>query len=103
MRSHALFVEALMPDLTILLDCPVDLGLTRSRERNHAAGVQIDEGRFEELDHSFHARVREGYLKLASMEPERFEVVNADAAPDQIRRRIIRTVLQRLSGAGYAL
>lgn len=103
MRSHALFVEALMPDITILLDCPVDLGLTRSRERNHAAGVHIDEGRFEELGHSFHARVREGYLKLASMEPERFEVVNADDTPDEIHSRISRAVLQRLNGVGYAL
>lgn len=103
MRSHELFVEALMPELTILLDCPVTLGLVRSRERNRATGKQIDEGRFEELDQHFHERVRQGYLAQARREPGRFEVVSADGTPEEIQCRIAHAVLQRLNGAGYAL
>ena len=103
MRSHELFVEALMPELTILLDCPVELGLMRSRERNRATGNQIEEGRFEELDQNFHERVRQGYLEQAGREPGRFEIVCADDTPDEIQRLISSAVKQRLSGAGYAL
>jgi dTMP kinase len=101
MRSHELFIESLMPDITILIDCPVEIGLMRSRERNKTAGLQIDEGRFEELDYTFHERVRQGYLELARREPDRFEVVNADGTPDQIQQRIASVVLKRLNGAGY--
>jgi dTMP kinase len=103
MRSHTMFVEALMPELTILLDCPVELGLVRSRERNRATGKEVDEGRFEELDQSFHERVRQGYLDQAAREPERFEIVRAEGTPEEIQCRISQAVLQRLSGAGYAL
>jgi dTMP kinase len=103
MRSHSMFVEALMPELTILLDCPVELGLVRSRERNRATGKEVDEGRFEELDQSFHERVRQGYLDQAAREPERFNIVRAEGTPEEIQCRISQAVLQRLSGAGYAL
>jgi len=103
MRSHSMFIEALMPELTILLDCPVELGLVRSREHNRATGKEIDEGRFEELDQSFHERVRQGYLDQAGREPERFEIVSAEGSPEEIQCRIFQAVLQRLSGAGYAL
>ncbi len=103
MRSHSMFVEALMPEFTILLDCPVELGLVRSREHNRATGKEIDEGRFEELDQSFHERVRQGYLDQAGREPERFEIVSAEGTPEEIQCRISQSVLQRLSGAGYAL
>lgn len=103
MRSHELFIESLMPDITILIDCPVEIGLMRSRERNKTAGRQIDEGRFEELDYTFHERVRQGYLEQSRREPDRFEVVNADGTPDQIQQRIAGAVLKRLSGVGYEL
>jgi dTMP kinase len=103
MHSHSMFVEALMPEFTILLDCPVKLGLVRSRERNRATGKEVDEGRFEELDQSFHERVRQGYLDQADREPERFEIVRAEGTPEEIQCRISHAVLQRLSGAGYAL
>jgi len=103
MRSHTMFVEALMPELTILLDCPVELGLIRSRERNRATGKDVDEGRFEELDKSFHERVHQGYLDQAGREPERFEIISAEGTPEEIQCRISQAVLQRLSGAGYAL
>ncbi len=103
MRSHALFVESLMPDVTILLDCPVELGLERSRARNLATGRDIDEGRFEDRDFDFHTLVRAGYLEQARLEPQRFEVVPADDSPEEIHQRIAHAVMPRLIGAGYAV
>ncbi|MEO8438328.1 MAG: dTMP kinase [Chloroflexota bacterium] len=62
--------EGLAPDLTILLDVPVEEGLRRK-----APG---DVTRFEaEFDLAFHRRVRDGFLALAAAESERFAVVDA--------------------------
>lgn len=58
------------PDQTILLDVPVEQGLARKRGRTPP-------DRFEREDLSFHRRVRSGYLKMASEEPERWLVIDA--------------------------
>ena len=65
----------LRPVRTILLDLDPDEGLTRARRRNDERGVRETEGRFEDEDVAFHARVRAGYLTLAEAEPERYRVV----------------------------
>ena len=69
----ALAVEDLVPDRTVLLDIPVSLGLGRSGWR-----AQAKWDRFEVLDHAFHDRVRQGYLKLAAAEPKRWVVLDAE-------------------------
>jgi dTMP kinase len=61
--------QGLKPDLTILLDIPVEEGLARKRAKK--------QDRFEQEALAFHQRVREGYLKLAADEPERWLVVDA--------------------------
>ncbi len=67
----------LVPDLTILLDLPVEAGLARK-----APG---DVTRFEaEFDLAFHQRVREGFLALAVASPGRFAVVDASRPPDAV-------------------
>lgn len=66
--------DGLVPDLTILLDLPVEIGLARK--------ASAEENRFEVgFDVDFHERVRAGYLALAAAEPDRFVVV--DAARDE--------------------
>jgi dTMP kinase len=67
-----LATDGLSPDLTILLDLPVEAGLARK-----APG---DVTRFEaEFDLAFHERVRAGFLAIAQAEPERVEVIDATA------------------------
>jgi len=68
------------PDLTILLDLPVEVGLARARNRNGADGPD----RFETEQHEFFARVRDTYLGLARREPARFRVVDASAAVEEV-------------------
>jgi dTMP kinase len=58
----------LTPDLTILLDIPVDAGINRKRSKKD---------RFESENEEFHQRVRQGYLKLAAEEPKRWLVIDA--------------------------
>jgi dTMP kinase len=70
--------DGLRPDLTVLLDVPVEIGLARKTEA-------VDQTRFETgFDVEFHRRVRAGFLALAAEEPERFSVVDASAPEDDV-------------------
>ena len=80
-------VQGLSPDLTVLLDIPVEVGLARKR------GKKPD--RFEQEDIAFHQRVREGYLKLAAADdPERWLVVDAS----QPKEKIAEIIWQKVKG-----
>jgi dTMP kinase len=71
-------------DFTILLDIPAEQGLGRK----HTKGRD----RFEEEDISFHNRVRNGYLKMAAEEPERWMVIDATMPRAEISRIIVEKV-----------
>jgi dTMP kinase len=64
------------PDLTFLLDCPVELGLARTAQRQYEAG-KAREDRFERETIDFHEKVRAGFLALAREEPKRFCIIDA--------------------------
>ncbi len=64
-----------VPDMTILVDCPVAVGLERALKRNKVLH-QEDQARFEKEKMGFHTAVRNGYLRIAEEEPKRFEVVD---------------------------
>ncbi len=81
--------QGLKPDLTILLDIPVEKGLARKTGRRH--------DRFEQEDIAFHERVRDGYLKLAAEEPRRWLVVDATRSKKEIAGIIWARVSQLLS------
>lgn len=86
--------DSLRPDLTLIFDLPEEVGLTRARSRNSAAPV--DEGRFELEDLRFHRRVREGYLALATAEPQRYSVIDAAGTPDEVFARTWEVLQQRV-------
>jgi dTMP kinase len=82
--------DGLRPDLTIMLDVPVDAGLARK-----APG---DVTRFEaEYDLAFHRRVRAGFLAIAEQEPERVVVVDATGDIDAVGASIADIVDRRLA------
>jgi dTMP kinase len=76
------------PDLTILLDLPVEAGLTRARSR--AAGLRPEkaEDRFEQEGLAFHERIRKGYLALAAGEPDRFRIIDGMADIAAVSRAV---------------
>lgn len=78
--------QGLKPDLTILLDMSVEAGLARKKIKR--------QDRFEQEDIAFHQRVREGYLKLASNEPERWLVIDATQPKEKIAEIIWQRVRQ---------
>jgi dTMP kinase len=80
----------LRPDLTILLDAPVEIGLARAGKRGEA-------DRFEQETVAFFDRVRNGYLHRASVEPERMRVVDASGDISQVREQIVLVLEQAWS------
>lgn len=74
----------LQPDLTLLFDLDVKIGLERAIRRNAELGIAEAEGRFEAEALEFHQRIREGFLKLAADNAWRFRVVDASQTPDQV-------------------
>lgn len=85
------------PDLTILLDCPVERGLERTRERAARTGQDTTEDRFEQKDLDFHRRVRQGYLAIAQGNRSRFLIVDGGGDRDAIQAIIRPAVLDRLT------
>jgi dTMP kinase len=79
----------LQPDLTVLLDVPVEVGLAR---KGH------DDDTFSREDTPFHVRVREGYLYLAASERERWLVVDGTLSPEEAGERVWEAVRERLDG-----
>jgi dTMP kinase len=84
------------PDLTFLLDCPVDLGLSRTHRRESKAGV-AREDRFEREKVEFHEKVRAGFLEIARREPLRFRVIDAAMPIEEIAAAIRRIIDQELA------
>jgi len=84
--------QGLKPSLTILLDIPAEKGLARKRAKR--------QDRFEREALAFHQRVREGYLKLVTDEPERWLVVDGSQSKRKIAEIIWQRVSQLLSSQG---
>jgi dTMP kinase len=70
--------EGLIPDLTILLDVPSAIGLERCGTLDRLESEPLD----------FHERVRRSFLQLATVEPDRYFVVDATGTPDQVAEQI---------------
>lgn len=73
------------PDLTLLLDLPVEVGLER-------AGRRSTPDRFERQALTFFDRVRQGYLSLAAASPGRFRVIDAGQALDTVSRQVTTAI-----------
>ncbi len=80
----------LVPDLTILLDLDVELGLKR-KTQNGAEWNRLDAYTIE-----FHQRVRSGYLEMASQEPARWVVLDAGQEWPKVQQQLRQTILGRL-------
>lgn len=82
----------LSPDLTLLLDVPVGLGMERVGQR----GDKLN--RFELAEQAFFERVRQGYLDQAAKEPQRFCIINAAQSLSEVQADILVALENRLTG-----
>jgi dTMP kinase len=79
---EAAVVGETRPDVTFILDLPVEAGLDR------AAGRGGVEGRFEAKGLQFHAAIRSAFLEIAAGEPDRCETIDASLAPDRVAEAV---------------
>ena len=90
---YRVVLDDFAPDLTLILDVPVAVGLERAGGRDHA------EDRYERMDVSFHERLRAGFLDIASREPGRCAVIDATRPADMVMpARYWSIVSSRLPG-----
>jgi len=82
-------VRSFRPDLTFILDVPVETGLSRAGARG------VHETRFEHFDVAFHARLRDFFHALAAGEPNRCVLIDSTAPPDEVAAEIWQNVSLR--------
>ena len=80
-----------IPDLTILLDVPVQIGLSRARKRN-----KLD--RFEKEDLNFHENVRRSYLDLAKNDSTRIVIFDSSISEEELFKKAVNLIKSRISG-----
>ncbi len=78
------------PDLTLILDMPVEEGLKRARARGGA------EDRYERMGYEFHERLRRGFLEIAQANPHRCLIIPAEGSTGAVQRAILAAVDQQL-------
>jgi dTMP kinase len=81
-QANAFATGGLEPDLTLLIDVQVELGL----------GRQMDRNRMEAESLAFHRKVREGFLQVAAQAPERVKVIDGAGDIETVSRRVISVV-----------
>jgi len=91
-RLNKLATNRLTPNLTFLVDLPLQEGLERIRNREH--------DRFEKEDINFHLRVREGYLRLARRAGKRIYVLDGRRPPEELLNEVKEVTWDRLSEKG---
>jgi len=89
-RLNAIATGDLTPDLTVLIDLPVEDALARANAPN----------RFEAETLAFHTRIREGYLQLACAEPNRFLVLDGLQPLEALQASLKQAVRERFLDAG---
>jgi dTMP kinase len=88
---HRIIAGEFAPDVTLILDLPVDLGLVRAAAR---AGAET---RFERKDRAFHEKLRQGFLDIAAREPKRCVVIDATGDVDAVHQAVLAAVRERLT------
>lgn len=82
-------IGGFLPDLTLILDMPVEVGLAR------AAGRDENKSRYEQLDTGFHERVREGFREAAKAEPERCIIIDAQDSVVAVQGALRKAIADR--------
>ena len=88
-RIDSAVLDDFAPDLTLVLDLDVTLGLQRAMTRG------VAENRFEKFGADFHEKLRQAFLDIARRNPERCRVIDAGGSEDQVAAAILAAVSRR--------
>lgn len=101
-RLNDTATAGLRPDLTLLLDCPVETGFERIRRRSAGTTWGSGPDRMESESRGFHERVRQGYLLLAAASPDRVRVVDSTGDVEEVEGKVfehVRMLIERPEAA----
>ena len=88
-RLYRQVIGSFKPDLTLILDLPVDIGLERAAARG-------GDDRYEKMGQAFHETLRQAFLEIARKDPERCWVVSAERSEEEVAASIEQIVSDRL-------
>jgi dTMP kinase len=88
-KLNTFAVSGHKPDITFLLDLPVEAGFERTGSRDETSDR---EDRIESEARHFHRKVRNGFLRIAEREPERVKIISAIEAPEVVHSRILEYI-----------
>ncbi len=92
--------EGLEPELTFLLDCPVEVSAKRISK---STSGRDDASRYDQAHQSVHERLRSGFRKLAGFYPSRFYILNAEESPEKVFLQAKEEIVRRFSKRFEAL
>ncbi len=84
----------LVPDLSVLLDVDVEVGLARGVKRRDKGG---EWNRLDAYTLVFHQRVRKGYQEMVKQEPQRWVVIDAGVGWDEVQKELRKVILNKIS------
>lgn len=87
---HRIAIDNCIPDLTFFLDIPFEESLRRKNLSN------LSPDRIESMGKEFFEKVREGYFQIQKREPERFKIINGIGNPEEIHKKIVQIVNDKL-------
>ncbi|OKH89916.1 dTMP kinase [Thalassospira sp. TSL5-1] len=91
-----LAIGGFKPDLTLMMDLPIETGLARAFAR--FADAKAAEDRFEKMELDFHHRLQQGFREIAAAEPERCRVIDADGDIETVSGRVNAVVEKFVAG-----
>jgi dTMP kinase len=95
-----LVTKGITPDITLLFDCPPEVGIGRALKRISDL-AQDGQDRFERERMEFHTKVRDGYLEIARRE-RRFSIIDASLPVDEVEKEVLKVIRPYLEGQGKA-
>jgi dTMP kinase len=87
---YGLVVGEFRPNLTLILDLPIEQGLRRAEQRREGGD------RYERMDGGFHERLRQGFLEIARGDPARCVVIDARGTVEQVHAAVCAVMIQHL-------
>jgi dTMP kinase len=88
LKTHRLALGSLMPDLTICIKIDIETGLARAEHRNRRSPEDATEARLDRQSLDFYRRVSEGYERIASLEPQRFRMVDGQGDRAAVAQKV---------------
>ncbi|MDQ2774795.1 MAG: dTMP kinase [Acidobacteriota bacterium] len=96
LSAHRLAIGSLFPNVTVCVDIDVQEGLARAHRRNQRNKNGSCEDRLDMQSPNFHNRVRDGYRRIAALEPERFRIVDGRGSIAAVADRVWTEIAPRL-------